>query len=153
MFTTSDRLNCFIDGAIYALLQIDTGDADEESPNWQDLIYAEQWITPAAHWERGALTPAALAQVTGECTDFFQANLRDLIRYVRRYLPAGDTAYGWHDAGTDFHLTRNHHGTGFWDRVPYHESGRSIGDRLTASSHPYGDISGLVTDDDVVEVL
>lgn len=44
--------------------------------------------------------------IRGECEAFAKYNARDLI------------AGGWDgaDAGHDFYLTRNGHGTGFWDR-------------------------------------
>ena len=39
----------------------------------------------------------------------------------------------YHDAGGDFHLTRNGHGAGFWDGGwPEH------GDELTELAKPYG---------------
>lgn len=38
----------------------------------------------------------------------------------------------YHDAGSDFHLTRNGHGAGFWDGDWEH------GDKLTDLSKPYG---------------
>lgn len=41
--------------------------------------------------------------------------------------------------GHDFYLTRNGHGSGYWDRG----YSRDISDRLTAAAHAYG-----VTDDD-----
>jgi hypothetical protein len=44
--------------------------------------------------------------------------------------------------GHDFLLTRDHHGTGFWDRGL-----GEVGDFLTKASDPYGD-SGLYVGDD-----
>lgn len=44
-------------------------------------------------------------------------------------------------AGHDFWLTRNHHGTGFWDRDLEH------GEALTELSHKYGEQWPYVGDD------
>lgn len=44
--------------------------------------------------------------------------------------------------GSDFCLTRNGHGTGFWDRGMGER-----GDRLTAAAKPYGTQDGYVGDD------
>lgn len=58
-----------------------------------------------------------------DCRDFFEANRADLAG-----IDAGQ-------AGHDFWLTRNRHGAGFWDRGL-----GEIGDRLTDSAHPYGEV-------------
>jgi len=50
-------------------------------------------------------------------------------------------------AGHDFWLTRNHHGSGFWDRCL-----GELGDRLTAMAHPYGESYLYVGDDGLVYV-
>jgi hypothetical protein len=49
--------------------------------------------------------------------------------------------------GHDFYLTRNGHGAGFWDRGL-----GDLGDRLTAMSKPYGDMSAYITDGEPIEV-
>ena len=49
--------------------------------------------------------------------------------------------------GHDFWLTRNHHGTGFWDRGL-----GDVGDRLTDFAHAYGESYLFVGDDGLVYV-
>lgn len=50
--------------------------------------------------------------------------------------------------GHDFLLTRDHHGTGFWDRGL-----GDRGDRLTKASHPYGDSGAYVGDNGRIYVM
>jgi len=50
-------------------------------------------------------------------------------------------------AGSDFLLTRNRHGAGFWDG----DWPREIGKVLTDASHPYGDFVLVLTDDGTIE--
>ena len=69
-------------------------------------------------------------QVESDCEDFYSANheLWD--------------AHGMSDsqAGHDFWLTRNHHGTGFWDRGLRDD----VGEALTDSAHSWGGQDWLV---------
>lgn len=142
MTRTTDALESFIDGAIYALLEVDTGSwADPDAADYVERIYAHQWQTPAAHWEREALLPDTRERLERECTDFFTANIRDLVRHQQ----ALTTFTAWRSIGIDFHLTRNHHGAGFWDRGT-----GDVGQRLTDNAHPYGEIHGWLTEDDLV---
>lgn len=67
------------------------------------------------------LAPDTLVQMHEDVADFLEANLADLL---------GMSAS---QAGHDFWLTRNGHGTGFWDRGLGER-----GDRLTAACKPYG---------------
>lgn len=68
-----------------------------------------------------------LSAILADVRDFYRANLEDLT--------TANDEYGrpWDYLGQDFCLSRNGHGTGFWDR------GMSLtGDRLHAASGPYG---------------
>jgi hypothetical protein len=56
------------------------------------------------------LAPDALAGIVADCLDF-QAKAADLL------ILAEVRGYGLERAGHDFWLTRNGHGTGFWDRT------------------------------------
>jgi hypothetical protein len=49
-------------------------------------------------------------------------------------------AWGLANAGHDFWLTRNHHGTGFWDRK------REDGEELTDLAQQFPEVSGFVLD-------
>lgn len=138
MTRSADRLDAFTYGYALTFLWANTRDGDRE-------VYPSDWQTPAEGWELDAFTPAARVQIAEECGDFVLANVRDLIAYTRHY---GDTDDAWRQAGGDFALTRNHHGAGFWDRGL-----GVVGDRLTSAAHVYGECSGEVTADDVVELV
>lgn len=73
--------------------------------------------------------PEALKQIEEDCRSFISANI--------------DKLTGWtpSQAGHDFFLTRNRHGTGFWDRGLPH--GRALSD----ASHPYGTSEPYTGDD------
>lgn len=63
-----------------------------------------------------------------------------------RQATGGD--YDFWDAGRDFWLTSQGHGSGFWDRGL-----GAVGDALTDSADGYGDIVGLNLDAEGVQVL
>lgn len=50
-----------------------------------------------------------------DCEVFHDAYYEDLVKYAKRRVPSGGNT-PWALAGHDFWLTRNGHGTGFWDR-------------------------------------
>lgn len=55
------------------------------------------------------IDPDSRAKMREDVAAFARANVADLIEYVER-------GRSWSSAGHDFWLTRNGHGTGFWDR-------------------------------------
>ena len=75
------------------------------------------------------LSAEALAEITQDCEAFAADNADDLADWTPE------------QAGHDFYLTRNGHGTGFWDR------GHEAGDRLSAAAKVYG-TSDLYPGDD-----
>lgn len=100
-------------------------DCDEsEHPHDVDVDpYA--WQTPSASWAVEAFDDDAQKEIREDCESFVRENWPD----VRALEPA--------QCGHDFALTRNYHGTGFWDRGL-----GDIGERLTKSAHAYGESSG-----------
>jgi len=78
------------------------------------------------------LSIPAYEQAKQECHDFQMANEELLEQYSR------GLAY----AGHDFWLTRNRHGSGFWDRGE-----GAVGDALTEASHMEGDRTLYAGDD------
>lgn len=111
-----DYLPDFVDAYIAAGLW--TGLTDDGEP------------LDSAGYDGDSLTDEALASIEEDCRAFVTDNWVDL---------AGMTAS---QAGHDFLLTRDGHGTGYWDRGLGNR-----GDRLTAASKPYGE-SGLYVGDD-----
>lgn len=82
------------------------------------------------------LSVGALKRICDDCQRFQETNALDL--------PFAYTFadYGEEQAGHDFWLTRNRHGTGFWDS----ELG-PVGDRLTNAAHAFGECDLYVGDD------
>lgn len=83
-------------------------------------------------FDSGDIASASIASMHEDCRDFLDDNIVDL-------LASGMTASS---AGNDFWLTRNGHGTGFWDRGL-----GAVGERLTAAAKVYGGQDMYVGDD------
>lgn len=85
-----------------------------------------------------------------DCDDFAESACIEMQEDIRDFIIAQ-----WDDVrdlgacqvGHDFLLTRNGHGTGFWDRGLGER-----GDRLTAACRPYGESDAYVGDDGMVYV-
>lgn len=77
--------------------------------------------------------------IVADCEAFYADNRVDLDTYCERL---GRTM---RDAGQDFYLTRNRHGSGFWDRDYSTDSGYVT--RLTAASHDYGETFEAIGED------
>jgi hypothetical protein len=105
-----DQLQRFINGYIDAILW--TGFTISE-----DGTFESDDLREAA----GLLTTESLKEITADCSDFLNCAI---------HLMVGLDAY---DCGIDFALTRNGHGTGFWDRGL-----GAIGEELASLSRPYG---------------
>jgi hypothetical protein len=78
---------------------------------------------------------ASMEELKGQCEDFVLNNWNDL----QEYRETGRTE---DFAGQDFVLSRNGHGTGFWDR-----GAGDVGDRLHRAAKVYGDGSLYLGDD------
>lgn len=85
------------------------------------------------------LSQCTLEKMVDDCKDFQEANKKLLSEAYKLYSINGYT--GEQMAGHDFWLTRNGHGTGFWDR----DLG-SIGDELTTASEVYKGVDLYVGD-------
>jgi len=109
----------FIDGYREAILWagLDWHGMTDDNPDPLDDKYSDD------DW-----TDEAREAMAAECLDFIRGNRADLDE-------AHDTqGRRWDYLGHDFALTRNGHGTGFWDRG-LGETGR----RLTDACRPYGE--------------
>lgn len=90
------ELNTFLDGyidvAIWLLPEWTEEEEEHDNPDWS-----------GEYFDRGSISPAALESITNDARDFLS----------KAYpLVSADLS----QAGHDFFLTRNGHGTGFWDR-------------------------------------
>lgn len=84
----------------------------------------------------GDIEPLCHERARRDCARFFRENALDLAVFMET------TNRGWECIGHDFWLTRNGHGTGFWDR-----NGGDAGDRLTDAARAFGEVSLYVADD------
>jgi hypothetical protein len=87
------------------------------------------------------LTEAARKEIESDVADFVMSNAADILALVNTGEADAD------DIGHNFLLSRNGHGTGFWDR-----GWGVFGDRLHAAAKAYGDTSAYATEDGAVGV-
>jgi len=80
------------------------------------------------------LAPSALESSVNDCIAFMKICVGALHDVINNH-------YTWDHAGHDFWLTRNHHGTGFWDR------GLTHGKQLTDVAHTFPEVSVYLGDD------
>ena len=107
-----------------------------------------------ANYSATDLAPQTLATMVEDCAKF-QVELASIIATARQKLDSqGElSAADWSDwegsvsdlelAGHDFWLTRNGHGTGFWDG----DWPDDVGDALTEASKRYREVDLYVGDD------
>lgn len=106
------KLDAFTRGYVDCMLGLTLGAADVElGENWRD------------DWDRSDIDVEDLRKMAENCRDFQDAN--------REALDA--TGADDEQPGHDFCLSRNGHGTGFWDR------GYPNGNALHAAAEVYGD--------------
>ena len=79
------------------------------------------------------IDPDTLAAMIQDCQKFQEEN-------------AADIAFERDRAGHDFWLTRNGHGSGFWDG----DWPDDVGDRLTEASKKYGEFNLYIGDDGLI---
>ncbi len=89
------------------------------------------------------LTDEARETIEKECRDFVASNISDLM----------GCDLDSEQCGHDFYLTRNRHGAGFWDRKSRGEYADQCLDRLTKTSHAYGEQSLLADANGNVSIL
>ena len=108
-----------------------------------------------ANYDRGDLTPHALARMTTDCERFLEENAAYLMHAIALEesgvwsLPAGADCTVLEYAGHDFWLTRNGHGCGFWDGDWTDVGG--IAGRLDAASGGFGGCGLYLTDDGLID--
>lgn len=91
------------------------------------------------------LAPETIERFETDSRAFVAANAADLDAYAvrRSYQPSQGSVMA--HAGHDLWLSRNGHGTGFWDR-----SLGELGDRLTEAAHAMGTCDLYVGDDGLI---
>lgn len=131
MTDTADHQPAFISGYIAALAWLaisDTGHDDGIDPD--------------------DLPDDIIAEATADAVDFYTNNSTLIADTIAAHAPADNTADFVASLGEDFALTRNRHGTGYWDR-----GFGTHGQQLTDAAHPYGDSAVHIADDGTVTLL
>jgi|ERR1700722_455567 len=120
MTISNDEIREFVSGYVECALW-SSSDPDTEAP-----LDAEYDVLD--------FTSDACERAAYECAEFWQANEIDLTWYFQSIAVGDWTAESM--AGHDFWLTRNGHGTGFWDR----EAGQA-GENLADAARKYGEVN------------
>ena len=94
-----------------------------------------------ANYSASDLAPETLEAMKADCAAFQKAHAADIAAG-----PDGPDFDRYERAGHDFFLTRNHHGSGFWDG-DYEEE---VGERLTTASHAFGEVDLYVGNDGLI---
>lgn len=116
-----DYLNEFVTGYIECALWSSMDESDERGGDPLDRNYTAD-----------DLTVQARAQMEKDCRDFI-----DMVRATLE-----ESKLSASQAGHNFWLTRNRHGTGFWDRGL-----GVVGTKLTELAHSFGEVDLYVGDD------
>lgn len=124
---TEKEITEFIRGYVEAMLWASTDDDGKPL----DLDYSASDIDLVA-----------MEDIRKECIGFISDNYENLLEYVRRIDNVPEYSTAWDYAGHYFFLTRNHHGTGFWDIGL-----ETLGDELANAAHSEGEQSPYVGDD------
>lgn len=96
-----------------------TGLAGREDED--NLLPLDNFLTP------GEVPDVIVRELRADYVDFLAVSGEDVEEYVRT------TGCGMGQVEHDFHLTRNGHGAGFWDR-----GAGEVGERLTEAAKVYG---------------
>lgn len=123
---TSQEMDGFLRGYVTAALWSSLDNTDDYGP--QDIA------------------PESLECMKRDCRRFQEENVADLNEYYRLI----KVCHGYSPeecAGHDFWLSRNRHGTGFWDR----DAGE-IGDKLHEAAVRFGETDLYIGDDDKVYI-
>ena len=88
-----------------------------------------------------AWSDEALTEAEADCAAFNEKAADDVVKFCDAYQPRGDYC-AEECAGHDFFLTRNRHGTGFWDRGL-----DDLGERLSAVAQSFREVGVYLGDD------
>lgn len=111
---------------------------------WSSLLYKTEGDEPVPfdtqyEWD----DCSNIDDVEAEISEFVIGNLADVIADIHVRLNIGDTLESClASIGHDFLLSRDRHGTGFWDRGL-----RDVGQRLHDAAKVYGDSQFMPNDD------
>lgn len=126
------EVRSYVECAIWAGLdwdRCDRWDEHEEEGCTRECVENGNPAKLEDNYSEDDVADEALVQIRRDLSDFMSANEDDLDEWDEGQI------------GHDFYLTRNGHGTGFWDR------GKEAGDRLSKACKAWGE-SDLYGGDD-----
>lgn len=123
-------LDEFLDGYITCALW---SESDQTRPDGGDPL--------DANYNVADITFPSQQKMRAECDAFMQANMVALTQYAALRTFNRSEGIVWEHIGHDFWLTRNGHGTGFWDR----DCG-DVGDHLAEVASRCGERHIMVND-------
>ena len=105
---------------------------------WSSVREPDENGTPDINDDHDAddMHPDTLKHQLNDCLEFIAA--------TESLLAERSEFTGWDSMGHDFALTRNGHGTGFWDRGLVHD------DKLTEHCKPFGEMFVYLGDDEKI---
>jgi hypothetical protein len=118
-------------------------DADPDKSRAECTCDEPEMVKGEGNYDEGDLNAEALASLTSDAHDFYEAHVADLRA----------STLDMSQLGHDFWLTRNGHGAGFWDHGHISDEADPALARLTDASKPYGEQSLIVADDGKIELL
>lgn len=95
-----------------------------------------------ANYDITDIAPETLREMISDCCDFMNGEKKLLNRAYQTRTRGYEVYGGETSAGYDFWLTRNGHGTGFWDRGL-----GEVGEALSKACKPYGGVDLIVCED------
>jgi hypothetical protein len=102
------------------------------------------------NYSRSDIASSSLKSMKRDCARFMKKNRAALTQYATHRVHRSSEGTAMDFAGHDFWLTRNGHGTGFWDRD--YGGHDEIGEKLTEASKKFGTSDMYVGDDGEIYV-
>lgn len=111
-------------------------DIIDPDPTWQDLdTFTKNYILAALSFSTDA--DSRPLDRTYSSQGIFHVTLRKMAKDCKKFQAENGDAIGYElrEAGINFYLSRNRHGSGFWDSDAWPDDVRT---RLNAAAHAYG---------------
>ena len=130
-----NEIDAFTQAYVDAMLWATSDNSDDQGGEPLDKNYSIDDIAESA-----------MEKIVADCKRFQEENAADIATIPYRRTNDGNWS-GKEQAGHDFWLTRNGHGTGFWDREYLDDD---VAKRLTSASHKFGEVYPCVGDNGLI---
>jgi len=139
---------------IYSAADIDAAtDAALEAAAWaafNDAAYGDPDATETLEETGATWHPRARATMREQLADFLGGDDPEHSQALALWREAGQL--GPSSVGRDFALTRDGHGTGFWDRFAYGTAAWAAGEALSRVARAYGPVDAYLGDDGMLHM-